>query len=405
MPKRAQKYDKFSRWCLYFPAKQEKGKVSTSLRVLRELVERGRAGVVYHAVSAQRVDLEWPRAVGWDSAARLCTLAREKCPTFEILGEPHGLEQTAAETPETCDSGAVSAEPQTTRRREDPTSDGGSGAVSAEPGGDALAAAGLPQQASPVASVAPALVVGAPAASAAPDPSASLRRLGIKLEHAGARFVHGSFGEYPFVYEVAWNDVLGAGRWAEVYAASPPHEEVAVKIFTDGPKAELVANAEAEMRRFTAAGCHPNIVSLLDVGLFARPAPAPPEIGLVYGRYDGTLVKILQLPLKWDGVQHVLRSVLAGLAHMHAAGLVHTDVKPENILLRGAGPHRRAWARALGRNTPAPARAAAAAPTNEDEAKAFTAHLPCTFEVRGTPPPVGAAAYVLGFFLVRTRPF
>ena len=95
-----------------------------------------------------------------------------------------------------------------------------------------------------------------------------------------------------------------------------------------------------------------------------------------------------------DGVTHVLRSVLAGLAHLHAAGLVHTDVKPENILLRGTGSHRRAWARLL---SPGPAAAAvsvaaavsgAAAVSALDEDEAFTAHLPGTFEVRGSPPPV-----------------
>ena len=103
MPSREEKSAKFRRWCLYFPAKQDKGKVFESQKALRALVQKGRAGVVYHAVSALRIDLEWPRPVGWDS-----DLARAACPTFLLLGDPHGLESEGAdaqhaEETETCD--------------------------------------------------------------------------------------------------------------------------------------------------------------------------------------------------------------------------------------------------------------------------------------------------------------
>ncbi len=36
-------------------------------------------------------------------------------------------------------------------------------------------------------------------------------------------------------------------------------------------------------------------------------------------------------------MRHVLRSVLTALAYAHERGLVHADLKPGNILLRGAG--------------------------------------------------------------------
>ena len=78
----------FRRWCLYFPSKQEVGRASASQQALREVVKAGRAKIVYTAVSNVRVDLEWPTPVTIDSPLRLSNMAREKCPTFQILGKP-----------------------------------------------------------------------------------------------------------------------------------------------------------------------------------------------------------------------------------------------------------------------------------------------------------------------------
>ena len=107
----------------------------------------------------------------------------------------------------------------------------------------------------------------------------------------------------------------------------------------------------------------------------------------MYERFDGTLAQTVSLPLKWDGVKHVLQSVLAGLAHMHARGVVHTDVSPKNIFLRGAGPHRRAWSRALRRGCISQDSPLADPETKPEVTAAFDAHLPCTFEVGGEAPP------------------
>ena len=40
------------------------------------------------------------------------------------------------------------------------------------------------------------------------------------------------------------------------------------------------------------------------------------------------------------GQKHVLKSALAGLSFMHSHGLLHGDVHPGHILLRGRGPFR-----------------------------------------------------------------
>ena len=79
------------------------------------------------------------------------------------------------------------------------------------------------------------------------------------------------------------------------------------------------------------------------------------------------------------------------LGHMHARGVVHTDVSPKNIFLRGAGPHRRAWSRALRRGCVSQDSPLADPETKPEVTAAFDAHLPCTFEVGGEATSVGSA--------------
>ena len=103
------------------------------------------------------------------------------------------------------------------------------------------------------------------------------------------------------------------------------------------------------LRRYVTLPSHPHIVKLLDVVLFRR-LRQQPAIGLVFERFDTDVRQFLKMsPLKVAGMRHVLRSVLAPLAYMHELGLVHADVKPADILLRGAGAFQDGWRRLLGR--------------------------------------------------------
>ena len=227
--------------------------------------------------------------------------------------------------------------------------------------------------------------------------------VGIKIEHATRAFARNDSGtcDYYDDWDVDWDDVLGTGSWGKVYAAVRTGGVapwmyarvsalgVAIKMFDkpDGPKG--IRHADEEFKRCAAAGAHPNLVKLLDARFFRREQRCP-RLGLVYERFDGALAQIVSLPLKWDGVQHVLQSVLAGLAHMHASGLVHTAVTPKNIFLRGAGQHRGAWARALRDGCISPDSACLDPETRRRRAR-LDAHLPCTFKVGGELPPVGSA--------------
>lgn len=130
---------------------------------------------------------------------------------------------------------------------------------------------------------------------------------------------------------------LGLGGMSVVHLA---HDEVldrrvAVKLFADrlGGDDELRARFLRE-GRFAAALSHPNVVAVFDTG----EEDGQPYIVLEY--VEGvTLAEEVhrRRTLPADEVAELGRQACAGLAHAHAAGLVHRDVKPHNLLLRSDG--------------------------------------------------------------------
>ncbi|ROZ64006.1 serine/threonine-protein kinase [Kocuria soli] len=111
---------------------------------------------------------------------------------------------------------------------------------------------------------------------------------------------------------------------------------VAVKIMhphlTEDP--DFVGRFAREARA-AAQLSHPNVVAVLDQGRT--------DDGLVFLVMEfvegGTLRDVLNRKrfLTPDQMFQVLRPLLAGLASAHAAGLVHRDMKPENVLMRPDG--------------------------------------------------------------------
>jgi eukaryotic-like serine/threonine-protein kinase len=86
--------------------------------------------------------------------------------------------------------------------------------------------------------------------------------------------------------------------------------------------------------RMAAALSHPNLVAVYDVG----DEDGVPYIVMEY--VDGeTLAELMarEGPLPPGRAVDLLLQVCAGLEHAHAAGLVHRDVKPQNVMVRGDG--------------------------------------------------------------------
>jgi serine/threonine protein kinase len=132
-------------------------------------------------------------------------------------------------------------------------------------------------------------------------------------------------------------DVLGRGGMASVYLARDEELErpVAVKVL-----AEHIADQPVFHDRFlrearlAAQLSHPNIVQVFDVG----EEDGSPFIVMecVEGSTLGDELKE-RGRLDPDEVVDLALQICGGLEHAHAAGLVHRDIKPQNLLLRPDG--------------------------------------------------------------------
>ncbi len=129
------------------------------------------------------------------------------------------------------------------------------------------------------------------------------------------------------------NELIGVGGMANVYKATDitDGKTVAVKVLRE----EFCDNEEF-LRRFKneskaiAMLSHPNIIKVYDV-CFSH------KIQVIVMEYvDGITLKEYmeeQNPLSWKETLHFITQVLRALSHAHAKGIVHRDIKPQNVML------------------------------------------------------------------------
>jgi hypothetical protein len=153
---------------------------------------------------------------------------------------------------------------------------------------------------------------------------------GVLLGDATQDNIGRDVGPYSIV------ELLGAGGMGEVYLAQDArlNRSVALKILP-----AYFASDDARLSRFqrearaASALNHPNILTIHEVG-------ESEDVRFIATEFiDGhTLRELIANPeLSLDDILDIAEQVASALSAAHAAGIVHRDVKPENIMRRSDG--------------------------------------------------------------------
>ncbi|MFH2006359.1 MAG: diguanylate cyclase [bacterium] len=137
--------------------------------------------------------------------------------------------------------------------------------------------------------------------------------------------------DWPVIPEVTIQEEIGRGAHSVVYRATRGGRSFAVKVQKPGATDPSGRSALRFRREGAILAClrHPGLPAILDLGeVNGRPYIVRE---LVRGSTLSTLLS--KGPLPEDEILALARRLSGALAEVHRAGMVHCDVKPDNILV------------------------------------------------------------------------
>ena len=209
-------------------------------------------------------------------------------------------------------------------------------------------------------------------------------------------------------YEV--ESQLGEGGQGRVYRVrhvelgKPFALKIISPVFAGDENARLRFNKEAKLASEIP---HPNIVSVVDYG-------EDPELGvfMVMEIVNGdTLLGPGLLPMTTRGAIDVLRQVADALEHIHKRGIIHGDIKAENVVLTEEAQHESRHASRKRRVARLLDFGLASRHGHHDDAEGVNGTPPylAPERIKGSPPSVASDIYALGvlgyLLLTGTLPF
>lgn len=131
--------------------------------------------------------------------------------------------------------------------------------------------------------------------------------------------------------------VLGQGAMGTVYAATHIQlgHTVAIKVISNAASEHLFARFKREAK-LMAKVRHPSIVQIVDFGMVAENTPCI-VMEFVDGEPLGDYLA-RHRRLHWTKAVKIAIQIADGLAALHAQGIVHRDIKPDNIIYTSARP-------------------------------------------------------------------
>jgi eukaryotic-like serine/threonine-protein kinase len=226
------------------------------------------------------------------------------------------------------------------------------------------------------------------------SPTALTQSSGEILAEAAAQLPQGAkLGRYVVI------DRVGAGGMGVVYAAYDPEldRKVALKVLRRGAASTGATGSHQRDRLMREAQAmaklsHPHVITVHDVGTFEG------QVFLAMEFIDGTTLGewLKKAVRSWREVLDVFVAAGRGLAAAHAAGLVHRDFKPDNVLI---GRDGRVLVTDFGLARPAAGKTGTFSAVGEiPSMQMLTASLTQTGALVGTP------AYMAPEQLLGTRP-